>query len=114
MFVLDNRLTVGDFHFSVYHVMCRKPSLYRQHRNSEWDYKRKEKEGEKDGHVGRSYLNCECDTVYTCTAVIMKILPAPSRLQVSLPYLTSAISPIAYFALPLLSVHLTREMLNKF
>lgn len=85
MFVLDNRLTVGDFHFSVYHVMCRKPSLYRQHRNSEWDYKRKEKEGEKDGHVGRSYLNCECDTVYTCTAVIMKILPAPSL--ITLPYL---------------------------
>lgn len=65
---------------------------------------------ERDGHVGRTYLNCGCDTVYTYTAVMIKTPLAPSL--ITLPYLCH--SPAAYFALPLLSVHLTREMLNEF
>lgn len=64
----------------------------------------------RDAHVGRPYLNCGCDTVYAYTAIIIKTSLAPSL--ITLPY--PCHSPAAYCALPLLSVHLTREMLNKF
>lgn len=110
MFVLGNRLTVGDIFFSCIMSCVGSPHFTASVGtvNEIIGGKRKRV---RDGHVGRMYLNCGCDTVYTYTAVIIIRPPLAPRL-ITLPYLCH--SPAAYFALPLPSVHLTREMLNEF
>lgn len=86
MFVLGNRLTVGEgFFFS-----CIMSCVGSPHFTASVGTVNKiirERERERDGHVGRANLRCECDTVCTRTAVIIKT----PLLQVSLPYPTSAI-----------------------
>lgn len=60
--------------------------------------------------MGRQSLNCRRDNVYAHAAVVARTSLAPPL--VASPYLCH--SPAACSALPLLSVHLTPEMLNEF
>lgn len=70
MFVLGNRLTVGDI-FSPYIMSCVGSPHFTASVRTVNEIIGGKKKRERDGHVGRTYLNCGRDAVYTYTALII-------------------------------------------
>lgn len=92
MFVLGNRLTVGDiFFFPPYIMSCVGSPHFTASVGTVNEIIGGKRKRERGGHAGRPCPNRGCDTVYIYTAVIIKTSPAPSLITL---HLTSAIPPL--------------------